>query len=315
MRIINVLKNIDPWELSERYTQAAKQIARTWMFPEKPKRGLMGSSSKYIESTQGVKIYYEVDHPIKDSCIIFLHGLGGNLTAWDEERKILRGLGYQTLALDLRGHGLSDRPKNAKFYKIRHLVQDVFLIIKQENIKNCIIVGHCVGGMVTILLGAKRKTNIKSVILIDTNYKPPYLGQFIYDKKYLSNILSVIVRYSPTLAFRRHSDLSQFVGTGDYNLRRIAYDVVHTSLKSYLLFLEEFCKFDATKSVSRINKPTLILQGLRDSVFPPYLAFDLADKIKGSKLEFIEEANHILVINNPMEIANKIDNFLKTSIT
>ncbi|KKS18696.1 MAG: hypothetical protein UU77_C0070G0001, partial [candidate division WWE3 bacterium GW2011_GWC1_41_7] len=59
-----------------------------------------------------------------------------------------------------------------------------------------------------------------------------------------------------------------------------------------------------------IKKPTLIIEGLNDKVFPPEVARKLNKNIIKSKLVLIPKANHIIVINNPKEIVKELITFL-----
>ena len=72
---------------------------------------------KYFKSFDGAKIFYSLSKR-SNSWLIFVHGMGGDETAWIKERAYFTKLDFSTLALDLRGHGLSARSQKPDFYQI-----------------------------------------------------------------------------------------------------------------------------------------------------------------------------------------------------
>jgi len=95
---------------------------------------LPNSTDRYAVSNGGAKIFYSASPGIhSDRWLIFLHGLGGDLTTWNPERKGLRDFGYSTLSIDLRGHGLSDRPRYEGAYQLENFVEDVIAVLKQDQ--------------------------------------------------------------------------------------------------------------------------------------------------------------------------------------
>jgi len=262
---------------------------------------------KYITSSDGVRIHYEKKLVKKNEDFVFLiHGLGGDLTAWDEVEKNLR---QNTIAVDLRGHGKSGRPRKAEKYKFERMAQDISEIIDKENILKPIIVGHCLGGMVTITYASKYK-NIKSIILVATNYKAPWYGRVAAKIKLPKIILSLASSYLPLFYSKNKVDYKKYVKTGDYHIPRIVSDIWHTSLRSYLGICKHITGgLDLSPLLEKIKCPTLIIFGEKDIVFPKELSFELNKKIKNSQISRIN-GGHVLVISNPVELADKINGWM-----
>ena len=272
-------------------------------------RELQDSNRKYADSEDGTKIFYDVCvvEDTKKPCLFFLHGLGGDLTAWDKERQALRGLGYSSVAIDIRGHGLSDRPKDQKSYAIENSVKDVLLIIRKERLEKPVIIGHCFGGMITIAFGGMYPKISRALILINTGYMVPKLTRIFSKNSLFFKILSAI----PPLKHPKYADFSGFIGTGDYDLRRIYSDVRHTSPQSYLASLTHMLQFNVNDLLKNIAVPTLVISGTKDTIFPPAFAKDMAQKIKGSEISFIKGENHIVVLNNPDALTKNIAKYLR----
>lgn len=266
---------------------------------------------KYFTSFDGAKIYYHKTLRDKKRWLIFLHGLGGDLTSWKKERGHFTKLGISTIAMDLRGHGFSERRDDKDFYKLENFAKDVASLIKTENIYNAAVVGHCFGGMVSIYFQAEFPTNSKSLILVDTSYKPIFFGRNFIPKTFLYQMINLLSKISSNKKLHGHEKIDQFIGTDDIDLRRVLSDILHTSLKSYLMMFNVMLKIDVKEILNKILVPTLIIEGTKDSIFPPKLAEALSKRIKKSQLELIEGANHIIVLNNPKALEKSIESFLQ----
>lgn len=269
------------------------------------------SKEKNFTSFDGATIHYHVSYGKKKKWLIFLHGLGGDLTAWRKERRYFDSLGLSTIALDLRGHGLSQRSQEKDFYKLTNFAKDISVLIQAEKIDDCVLVGHCFGGMVSISFGATFPQLPTSLILVDTSYRPPFISSNFVERTFLKIILDLFAMYLPNFKEKGHANFLKFTNTPDLSSRRLLSDILHTSLRSYLLICENMIDYNAQALLSKIIKPTLVIDGTADSIFPPDVAEAIKERIKRSELDLIEGANHILILNNPADLNESIHSFLK----
>ncbi|MDD5416310.1 MAG: alpha/beta hydrolase [Candidatus Daviesbacteria bacterium] len=265
----------------------------------------------YFTSFDGAKIYYHKTTRDKNKWLVFLHGFGGDLTAWKKERTYFTRLGISTIAMDLRGHGLSERSNNENFYKLENFSKDVASLVKKEGLANPVVIGHCFGGMVAIYFQAQFPKVSKGLVLIDTSFKPPFFSYNPVEKTFFKHLINLILKFVPDIKTSGHAHFEKFIGTTDLDIRRLSSDILHTSLRSYLLMSENLVGLNAKKLLDKITVPTLVIEGIKDIIFPPEIARYLAKRIKGSELDFIERANHIIVINNPADLEKSIETFLK----
>ncbi|MCX6702871.1 MAG: alpha/beta fold hydrolase [Candidatus Wolfebacteria bacterium] len=108
---------------------------------------------KWVDTKNG-KIFYYLDESFPGkSFLIFIHGLSANHTTWLSFIEAARERGYNSLALDLRGHGLSDKAKRKSLYATDVFSEDLDLILKAENIKNGIIISKAPQGAIGIPFG------------------------------------------------------------------------------------------------------------------------------------------------------------------
>ncbi|MBT9588279.1 alpha/beta hydrolase [bacterium] len=101
--------------------------------------------------SHGVKIHYTVEG--SGQPVILIHGLASSAAInWRMPGIVARlAKDYQVVALDCRGHGRSDKPKQDQAYG-RAMVQDVAALMDHLRLKNAHIVGYSMGGMIRSLV-------------------------------------------------------------------------------------------------------------------------------------------------------------------
>jgi len=263
-----------------------------------------------IKSHDSVLINYDKHQNEIDHWLVFIHGVGGSLNAWDKERNFFHKKGYSTLAIDLRGHGSSERPNKFEEYTLNNFVKDINKIITYEKISKFTLIGHCFGGMLSIIFHHLFPNKASSYVLIDTTYKSPMINEKLKSSnimKWAHKILNGI-NGAPGVA-----NFKQFEGTGDYNMRRIYSDITNTTLKSWVFTLENIGSYDGIEILKKITQPVLIIHGEKDKIFPIDKAYKIDSLVKNSILSIIPNTNHIIVINNPAAINKSILRFISTN--
>ena len=110
---------------------------------------------------KGVKIHYLVAG--KGEPVVLIHGLHSSAELNWKLPGIVAELAkdHQVLALDLPGHGRSDKPENDEAYGTQ-LVEDVVLLLDHLKLKKAHVVGYSVGGMVAMKLMATHPDRVIS---------------------------------------------------------------------------------------------------------------------------------------------------------
>jgi pimeloyl-ACP methyl ester carboxylesterase len=276
------------------------------------KRGVKNFSSGSFVSFDGTRIYYEMGGKKNSTkTVLFLHGLGGNLTVWDPQRKYFEKLGYTTIAIDIRGHGFSARPKNRSKYTPEILAKDILIFLQKRNIKNFILVGHCLGGIISLILTGFYKTSPQALVLIAATYKIPIYANLIQRSKILSLSSNALNQLPLLLGRPGHTPTPKFKNAKDIDPRRFLSDIFYTTAQSYISICSNFILFNGRELLKNIDCPTLIIHGEKDTFFSPEFAAKMHKYIKNSQLVLLPNANHLPVLNNPEEINQIIDVYLK----
>jgi pimeloyl-ACP methyl ester carboxylesterase len=96
----------------------------------------------------GLRFRAMVDGPPNGDLFILLHGFPEGAESWSRQLTPLAAAGFLTVALDLRGYGLSDAPEGVDSYRIDHLVEDVRWMIKAFGRPAAHVAGHDWGAIV-----------------------------------------------------------------------------------------------------------------------------------------------------------------------
>ena len=265
-----------------------------------------------INSFDKTKIYYIYHKKSKDT-LLFLHGWPHNHTVWNKEIKFFSKLEYSTVAVDLRGHGLSSKPIEKSAYKIEKFAKEIRQIITVNDIKNPILIGHSFGGMVLLKFEELFPKTAKGLILVDSTFENPlkdiailkyfklnsftkHLIQYILEKKQIQKKYFKEVNFSN---FKKHSDFYYWIK-----------GIENTSLNTILLCLKDMLNFNELKILKKINIPCLLIEGEKDFLTPKNVAQIMHKKIKKSELHIIKNATHDTNLRNVKEINKVIKKFI-----
>jgi len=102
--------------------------------------------------------------------IVLIHGLASNCRLWDGAARHLAALGHDVIALDLRGHGLSDKPNDG--YSVSSVAQDVIDVVStlsrgNEPWQRPLVIGQSWGGNIVIEIAARHGDHVRGVVAVD----------------------------------------------------------------------------------------------------------------------------------------------------
>ena len=267
-----------------------------------------------MKSFDNTNLYYIFNKRRKYvNTLIFLHGWGHNHTVWKKEIAFFNKKGYDTLALDLRGHGKSGKPKRLSDYSMNNFAKDINEIIKKEKIENPLLIGHSLGGMIILKFMELFPKKAKAIILIDTTYRNPWKDVQIMKQIKLNNFNKNLFKYifKNRELMKKHFKEYEFSKKKGYNdLFYFIKGLNLTPTVSILACLRDMLNFDAAKILKKINIPTLIIEGKSDYKTPMTVAREMHKTIKNSKLSIIKGATHDTNILKPIKVNKEIDSFL-----
>jgi len=267
---------------------------------------------KNIKTKDGLNIYYEkyiLDK--KAPTIFFVHGSGGDLEAWQYIKDEMLQKGFGSIAMDLRGHGYSSHPRAFKKYEIKNLAEDIEIILKKENLDKIFLVGHSFGSVVVMDFALRFPEKLKGLVVLSGTYKPPGYVSNKFFKFLFVKMINVLSFLSLPPINPGHSVYPVGKFHKDYEFYGLVKTVLRNSWGSYLLASKELFTVDLESKINKILTPTLIMVGDKDSIFPVEISKNIHNKIKNSRIEIIEGANHPIVLNNIKTVVNALNNFFQ----
>lgn len=102
--------------------------------------------------------------------VVLVHGLASNCRLWDGAARELAALGHGVVAVDLRGHGRSDKPDHG--YGVGDVARDVVDIIDALARDNNpwtrpLVIGQSWGGNVVVEIAAHHADRVRGVVAVD----------------------------------------------------------------------------------------------------------------------------------------------------
>lgn len=117
-----------------------------------------------VEVAPGVALH-AVDHPGAGRPFLLVHGLASNLRMWDGVAERLAAAGHRVVAVDLRGHGRSDKPDGG--YDMTTVAADVATLIDVLDLDRPWVAGQSWGGNVVLELAWADAQAVSGIACVD----------------------------------------------------------------------------------------------------------------------------------------------------
>lgn len=221
---------------------------------------------KFVDTGKG-KIYYFLNKKYTGRpVVLFIHGLSSNHTTWEEMAELLDKRGINSLLVELRGHGHSDKIKERSLYKINQLTEDLELIIGKEKLENIFIVGYSFGGTIAIDYILKEQRKVKAAILISANHASPL---FYWGVSFLIKPARVFVNFlAYLLKWQKLKSYHYYEHSAPKRYWRSVWLGLHTMpLSINFWMLNEYAYVDYRNKLHNIKIPVKLIC----SDYDPYL--------------------------------------------
>jgi len=259
----------------------------------------------------GVKLNYEVIGQGKD--VVFLHGYVGDLEDWNNQISVLSA-DYRVYALDQRGRGKSEAPKDESAYSIDNLVEDVYQWLKMMDIDKCCLVGHSMGGRVAMTFTLTHPEMVGALVLADTSSGTSESNE--ENSIHKEELLNIALTKGMTTAFD-YEVANNPVSKKRYQkhpetLDRMRAEYGKTSPYAYVNIrnLREK-RQPITERLHEIKVPTLVIYADADLPTAIKGAPLMHEKITDSELVMIENSSHGSMYERPEEFNRILLSFLK----
>jgi len=110
---------------------------------------------RWVDAGRGLKIRTLESGDSSGAAVLLVHGWGANVYSWAETIPALAAAGYRVIALDLPGHGLSDKPVVEEQYTTAALTRVIMAVADAYELPRFSLVGHSLGGSLGLDLAVR----------------------------------------------------------------------------------------------------------------------------------------------------------------
>lgn len=233
--------------------------------------------------------------------VVLLHGLTCHLGYWLRVTPHLAGL--RVVALDFRGHGLSEHADSYGFVDYEH---DLFGLLDGLGLDSTPVAGHSLGGYVA-LSAASRSDRIARVLAIDVKSDWTEEDEALADR---SRSASQRVEADRGAALARLARSIGPVALGADELEALAERSLEPVEGGWLLRWDRRVlasdPVDPFAFLPRVTCPVQVLAGAQSEVMPEERARRFADAIPRATLELVEDVGHHVELEAPELVARRI---------
>jgi len=258
----------------------------------------------------GVRIAY--DRTGAGPLVVFLHGIGGNRTNWNDQLNSLSD-SYCCVSWDARGYGDSDDPD--RVLEFTDFADDLNALLDHLDVERAHLVGLSMGGYIAQSFYERYPSRVATLTLAATNAGAHLLGDagradFLAKRLQPLEAGLAIADMAPALVNVLAGNLA------DTTIRdRLQQSLLALRPESYKQTLRAFVTTDFREGLSFIRVPTLVITGNQDKVFPLSDSEYLAENISQSQLVILDGAGHLCNIEAPVAFDKALREFLQSAVS
>ena len=259
-----------------------------------------------ITIDQGI-VHYEVYGRGKP--VILLHGYQGSWGLWQKTMGYL-GQYYRTYALDFWGFGESGA-KN-KTYAVQDFVSLVNQFMEQLGIIRAPLVGHSMGGTVSLMVSMRFPERVQKVVVIGS----PIAGSslFFFPRVFGYRPIGWVVYHNIWIYKMFYRVLAPYYSKDPNWADMMDRDISRTTLESFFASIGSLHRTDLRPNLDKIQSPVMGMYGDKDIVVDPYQWKPLQEGVKTARIERFPNAGHFIMLDEPEPFANTLKNFLDEEV-
>jgi pimeloyl-ACP methyl ester carboxylesterase len=232
----------------------------------------------------------------KDS-LVFIHGAGGNWTSWYLQRDYF-SRDFNCFIMELPGHGAA---QSQGAHEVKSYALWIMGALEELEVSNPFVIGHSMGGAVAMDLALRFPALPKGLVLVGTGAKLRVLPRILDEIK---DDFAQAVEFICALTFAKDVP-EEMLNVAIAEMLKNSPDVLYGDFSA--------CeRFDIMEEVGNIINPTLIICGDQDALTPIKYSRYLVERINGSRLEVIEGAGHMVMLERPKQFNKKVEAFVRS---
>lgn len=249
-----------------------------------------------------IRLNAKAEGPENAPALVFCHALGTDLTIWDATVAALSPR-FRCIRYDARGHGASDVP--APPYAMGALIRDAERVIDHFAVKDAVVVGSSMGGLVAQGLATKRLDLVRAVVLANTAAKIG--GPALWQARAAEVAEQGLAAYAP-------GAMARIFGRNWPDapaMPRIRAALEGMNPQGWIGCAHAIAGADFYTTTAALRLPALVIAGTNDGTTPPDLVRETADLIPGHRWALMRGTGHLPMVERPAEFVALLSEFLQ----
>lgn len=213
--------------------------------------------------------------------------------------------GRRLIMPDLRGHGGSQAGEGCG---VADFADDIAGLIRRLRLDRPVVVGHSLGGMVSIALATRHPELVGGLVILASALMPG----FEQDHQLIDEVAALRDPISPVDPFYDWWHACR-PGVPRAFLAGLAQDASAIPAARWRAVLEEVRGTDLTAAARAVQAPTLIIAGGRDPLFGEAHQRAMAGALAGSRLVWAQDCGHNPHWEDPAFVAEAIAGMLSAA--
>lgn len=241
-------------------------------------------------NVNGIRLYYEL-HGDSGEPLVLVHGYTGDISDWRHQLPEFSGT-HRVLAMDLRGHGRSEAPRDRSAYDLVQMSADVEALIDEVGFDRYHLLGHSMGGGIVQEIALRSPQRLLSLTLHDTSFKfdltsDPVIEEWRKTRHALAETegMAAVAELPPPAPPPPHMPPER--------LEEAKVRLAAMSVDAFLGAWQGLVDWEGTKDrAAAISTPTLVIYGDLDAPALVKGSAKLAQLIPNVHVEVIPETAH-----------------------
>jgi pimeloyl-ACP methyl ester carboxylesterase len=264
---------------------------------------------KKIKTDAGILSYELIG---KGLPVMLVHGFGEDGFVWNEVVATLSSE-YQIVIPHLSGSYLSpiDNLSLVENLSMESIAEDLHKILNTENIKQVVMMGHSMGGYITLAFAEKYEDRLHAFGLI---HSTSYADIDAKKEARLKNI--EFLKTNTTKSFLEVATPNlfgtQYKETHPEKINELierASQITEASMMAYLRAMRK--RKDRTDVLKKTTKPVFFCIGMQDNAVNPQDAIEQSKLPVNAEALILEQAGHQGMMEEPEKLVKAIRKFLK----
>jgi pimeloyl-ACP methyl ester carboxylesterase len=247
--------------------------------------------------------------------MLFIHGAQNDHSVWILQSRWCAHHGYNTLAIDLPGHGQSAGPLCAT---VELMADAVATALTSAGLDRVHVVGHSMGSLIGLELAGRLKRAL-SLTLVGTALPMKVSDALLAaTREAPAQAMDMINAWSFSSAWGGFSHKPQAPGPGfatPWGALQLMHHIHRKNGAAVLPTDFAACNAYAPADgvLQAIDCPTLVVAGSADQMTPPKAGKAVAALIPGAQVKVLEGAGHALMSEAPDALLKAIAGHLRTA--